>query len=529
MPVLDVLVANPLLQVFVVVGLGALLGIVPFGPIRFGAAGALFVGLAVGALDERLGEGLGLVQSLGLALFVYCVGLAGGGPFVRGVRTYAPMRAVSVLVLGAVAALALVVGLLLDVSPGFVAGVYAGAGNSTPALQAALEVAGSNEPSVGYSLAYPVGVATSIGIVAWVLRRPRPGRKDPAPAAAEGIVNATAVVERECDLDDVPGRAQRRLIVTMLRREEHTSVVAGTTHLLPGDEVLLVGPPSAVDEASAWLGGQAARHLVDDRTEVTYRRVLLSNPDLAGVTVADLRLEERFGGVVSRVRRADLDMLAFPDTELRIGDRLRVVAPRERVEDIAEFLGDSERRVNELDLVTLGLGLALGLLVGLAGVQLGDIRLSLGAAAGPLLVGMALGAVRRTGPLTWELPLAANQLLRQLGVAVFLACVGLSAGREFAEQLFTRTGLVGILLALAVIAIGGLATVWVAQRFGASSARVAGLLAGYDGQPAVLSYANQQVMDERIDAGYATLFALDTIAKIVIVQVMVVVGVALTP
>jgi putative transport protein len=527
MPVLDLLVENPLLQVFVVVGLGALLGIVPFGPLKFGAAGALFVGLAIGALDERLGEGLGLLQSLGLALFVYCVGLAGGSPFVRGLRTYAPMMAVSLLVLAAVAALAVAAGLALGVSPAFVAGVFAGAGNSTPALQAALDVAGTNEPSVGYSLAYPIGVATSIAIVAWVLRRPAPGRRDPSPAAAEGIENATVLVTRECDLEAVPGRAERRLLVTMMRRAGHTSVVAGTPHLLPGDEVLLVGPRAAIADATSWLGEPAARHLVDDRSEVTFRRMLLSSQDLAGVTVADLGLEQRYGAVVSRVRRADLDMLALPDTELRLGDRLRVVVPSDRVDEVSAYLGDSERSVNELDLLTLGIGLTLGLLVGLPGLQLGDIRLALGAAAGPLIVGMVLGAVRRTGPLIWEIPLAANQLLRQLGVAVFLACVGLSAGREFADQLVTRTGAIGLGLALLVIAVGGVLVTAAASRFGASSARVAGLVAGYDGQPAVLSYANDQVMDERIDAGYATLFALATVAKIVLVQLVVVVGLSL--
>jgi putative transport protein len=255
--------------------------------------------------------------------------------------------------------------------------------------------------------------------------------------------------------------------------------------------------------------------------------MLLSSQDLAGVTVAQLGLEQRYGAVASRVRRGDLDMLALPDTELRLGDRLRVVVPSDRVDEVTAYLGDSERSVNELDLLTLGIGLTLGLLVGLPGLQLGDIRLALGAAAGPLIVGMALGAVRRTGPLVWEIPLAANQLLRQLGVAVFLACVGLSAGREFADQLFTRTGAIGLALALLVIVVGGVLVSWAASRFGASSARVAGLVAGYDGQPAVLSYANDQLMDERIDAGYATLFALATVAKIVLVQLVVVVGLSL--
>jgi putative transport protein len=252
--------------------------------------------------------------------------------------------------------------------------------------------------------------------------------------------------------------------------------------------------------------------------------VLVSSPRLAGVTIGDLALEERFGGVASRVRRGDLDMLAVPETELRIGDRLRVVVPREQVEEVSNYLGDSERSVNDHDMLTLGIGLSLGLLLGVPGVEVAGITLSLGAAAGPLIVGMALGALRTTGPLTWELPIAANQVLRQLGVAVFLACVGLSAGRDFADQLFTRTGLIGVTLGLVVMLAGGLAMVATARRFGASSARTAGLLAGYNGQPAVLAYANDQMLDERVDAGYATLFALDTIVKIVLVQVMVVVG-----
>lgn len=528
MSVTELLVDNPLLQVFIVVGLGALLGVIPFGPIKFGAAGALFIGLAIGALDENLGQGLGLVQSLGLALFVYCVGLAGGGSFVRGLRTYAPLMGVSILILGLMAALVLVVGLALEVTPAFIAGVFAGAGNSTPALQAALDVAGSNEPSVGYSLAYPVAVATSIGIIAVLMRRPKPGAKDPEPAASLGIVNATVRVARDCDVDEIPGVSDRHLMVTMLRRDERTQVLAGITRLRAGDEVLVLGPPPAVDEATTWLGQRAAHHLVHDRTEVTYRRVLLSAPRFAGASVSELELESRFGAVVSRVRRGDLDMLGLPELELRIGDRLRVVCPRDRLHEVSNYLGDSERRVNELDLLTLGIGLGLGLLLGVPGVEVAGITLSLGAAAGPLIVGMVLGAVRTTGPLVWEMPLAANQQLRQLGVAVFLACVGLSAGRDFADQLFTRVGAIGVGLALVVMLFGGLGMVWAARRMGASSARSGGLLAGYNGQPAVLAYANEQALDERIDAGYATLFALDTIVKIIIVQLLVVVGLQLT-
>jgi putative transport protein len=525
---IDVLVDNQLLQVTIVIGLGALFGMIPFGPIKFGAAGALFVGLMFGALDERMGQDLGLLQSMGLALFVYAVGLVGGGPFVRGLRTYLPIMLISAAVLAVVAGLALAAGLALGATPEFLSGVFAGAGNSTPSLQAALDAAGNNEPSVGYSLAYPVGVAVSIAIAAAITKNPTEGSNDAAPAAAAGLVNATAAVSRACTVDDVPGVVSNSILLTMLRRDGHTSVLTGSTDLRPGDLVLAVGPKPLVEEAVEWLGGRAERDLVDDHTEVVYRRVLISRLETSDMQVSALGLEERFGAVASRIRRGDMDMLARPDSEVHIGDRIRVVVPHDRVDEVSDYLGDSERRVNELDLLTLGIGLALGILLGLPGLTVGGVQLSLGAAAGPLIVGMILGAVRQTGPFLWEIPLAANMLLRQVGVAIFLACVGLSAGRAFSEELFTANGAIGLLLALLIMLSGGLTMAFFARRSGASSARTAGLVAGYNGQPAVLAYANEQVLDERIDSGYATLFALDTVIKIVLVQLMVVLGLALT-
>jgi putative transport protein len=524
MPGVDLLVEQPLLQVAIVVALGALVGQIPFGPLRFGAAGALFVGLAVGAVDPRLGEGLGLAQSLGLALFVYCVGLTAGQPFLEALRTAAPVMLLACVALVGVAGLALGIAALTGVSPAFMAGVFAGAGNSTPTLQAALDAAGTSEPSVGYALAYPVGVAVTIALIASVLRRPFPGSKDPAPAAAAGIATRTVTVTSPCAVAEVPVVAQRRVLLTMLYRDGHTHVLSNVPELREGDEVLVVGPAAALAEATDWLGEPSDHDLVDDRTEVTYRRVLVSRSELAGRTIADLELEPRFGAVASRVRRGDLDMLAHPDMRVRVGDRIRVVAPRGQLDAVSEHLGDSEREVNALDLLTLGTGLALGILVGLPGLVLGDVRLSLGAAAGPLIVGMVLGLVRSTGPLVWELPLAANQLLRQLGVAVFLACVGLAAGKEFADTVLSTAGLVAVVSSAVLMGLGGLAVVWVALRVGASAPRAAGLLAGYNGQPAALAYANEQVFDERVDAGYSTLFALTTVVKIVLAQLIVVFG-----
>ena len=159
---LDLLAANPLLTIMLVVSLGTLLGAVPFGPVRFGAAGALFVGLGVGALDPRLGTGLGLVQTLGLALFVYMVGIAVGARFFRALRRQLPLMAGAVVVLGVAALAVVALGSLLDISPTVRGGVYAGALTSTPALAAAIAKAGSQEPAIGSAMSYPIGVTLAI-------------------------------------------------------------------------------------------------------------------------------------------------------------------------------------------------------------------------------------------------------------------------------------------------------------------------------------------------------------------------------
>jgi putative transport protein len=181
--VLDLLAANPLLTIMLVVSLGTLLGAVPFGPVRFGAAGALFVGLGVGALDPRLGTGLGLVQTLGLALFVYMVGIAAGARFFRGLGRQLPLMVSAAVVLGLAGLAVTALGSLLGISPAVRGGVYAGALTSTPALAVAISKAGSQEPAIGYALSYPIGVTLAILALAIVLTRPWQARRDPLPLA----------------------------------------------------------------------------------------------------------------------------------------------------------------------------------------------------------------------------------------------------------------------------------------------------------------------------------------------------------
>jgi putative transport protein len=520
----DVLAENPVLATFLVVAVGSALGLVPFGPIRFGAAGALFVGLGLGALDDRLGEDLGLLRTVGLALFVYTVGLASGPRLIRTFRRQAPMMLASGAVLLGVAVLLVLIGGLLDVGPGFLGGAFAGSATSTPALAAATEAVGNEDPAVGYALTYPVGVILGILAVHVEMSRRRSTPKDAPSAAAAGLTDLTIVVGRRANLADVPGVAEGEVRFSFWQHGSLVDVAAGREVVAPGDRIVVIGPAAAVAEAVRWLGERAERHLAHDRRVVDYRRVLLSNAKLSGRSVAELGIGDRFGGVVTRVRRGDLDLLARDDLHVQLGDRLRVVVPRGRMPELTDYLGDTERQVSEVDAISLGLGLTLGFLVGLISLPLGSVSLSLGVAAGPLVVGIVLGWLERTGPIVWSLPTGASATLRQLGLLVFLAAVGLSSGPALASSVTEPVGLKLVALGVVSAAVGPALLTVLTHRMGMSSTRSGGLIAGFVGNPSVLAFANGKAADERVNEGYATLFAVDAVLKVLLVQLIVVVA-----
>ncbi len=519
---MDILAANPLLTIMLVLALGATLGAIPFGPLKLGGAGALFVGLAVGALDPRLGEGLGLVQTLGLALFVYTVGVAAGATFFRDLKRQAPLLLLGTVVLAIAAAAAIVTGALLGLSEGLTSGSFAGGLTSTPALAAATAATGSPDAAVGYSIGYPVGVVLAIIAVAMVVTRTWPETKDTPSVASAGIEAITAVVERTTPIRAVPGWRDQDVKMSYLRRGDTTRVVTPGEHLQEGDRVLVVGAPQHVEEAIGYLGHRAEEDLTDERAHVDFKRFTVSNPDLFGRSVAELNVPAKLGGVITRVRRGDLDLLAEDDLVLEPGDRVLAVVPAEEMSAAIRFFGDSERKVSEIDALSTGLGLMIGLLLGMVPIPLpGGTEFSLGPAAGPLVVGMLLGATHRTGPLTWSLPQGANLTIRQLGLLLFLATVGLANGQAFAAQAFTVEGMKVGAHAAVVVAVSALAFLAGARMLGLSAQRAAGGFAGFVGQPAILDYALSRTTDERIEAGYAALFALGIIVKIVLVQVIV--------
>lgn len=516
--VLDLLVDNPLLTFFLVVAGGAAVGQIRFGAIRLGAAGALFVGLAFSIVYPQLGTGMALLQSIGLALFVYTVGLAAGTTFMAQLRQQASLIVLASLTAVLAAGAAAVLGRFLHIPAALTTGVYTGALTAAPALDSALRIAGNSQPGAGYAVGYPFGVIIGILVVSWVVVRQWPGRRDSASLAGAALVSRTVRVHKQVNIRSVPAWREQRVRASYLRRQDETRVVVPGEDLFRGDLVVFVGRPEDVAEAAAAVGIMAHEHLADDRSEVEFERIRVSNPVIAGRCVAELNLPVKFGAVLTRVRRGDLDLLASDELVLQPGDLVAVAVPTDHLDEVADFFGDSERQVSEVSTLALGVGLVLGMALGLVSVPLpGGGTFSLGGATGALIVGLILGALRRTGSLVWSMPHSANLTIRQLGMLFFLAALGLGAGPEFMAVATTDLGWKLSLVAVVIVALS-LVGVSVAGRWlDLSAPRVAGAVAGFLGQPAVLDAATSRRADERIEAAYAALFAVSIVVKIIAV------------
>ena len=532
-----VLTSDPLLVLFLVVALGAALARVRIKGVGLGPAAALFAGLAVSAIEPDLADLPAIIPLFGLALFIYTVGLASGPAFFGGLRQDGLRVSIAVVVLlGAIGLTVGGVSELFDFDAGARAGLFAGSQTNTPALSAALEqlapqIASGEvtDPVVGYSLAYPLGVIAMIVAAGWSLRRVRhPGHGVVTPANEPGQRNATSatvIVTREGlpTLGELRSWRGERLAFSRVEHGGSVDLATNDIVLQPGDLCTVIGTPDVVDQFVDWAGHRSERHLALDRKKLDFRRISVSKRELAGAKLRDVDLEGRFGAMATRVRRGDADLIVDRDFVLRLGDRVRVVGPTDKMADIAAALGDSDRGLSEVDALGFATGLTLGLLLAQLTIPLpGGGEIELGVGGGPLIVALVLGTIGRSGPFTWQIPYAANLTIRQLGVSLFLGGVGIRSGATFADAVGTGVGaqlaLAGVLVTAAT---AGLATLMV-RLLRRDPVDGAGMIAGIQTQPAVLAFAAERADgDERIDTGYALVFPLAMILKLIIVQLLI--------
>lgn len=520
---------NPVLVLFAVIALGYPIGRVRIGPVSLGVAGVLFAGLGAGALIPGIKPPEAL-HVLGLSLFVYAIGLSSGPSFVTALRS-GGVKANLTAMAGLTAALgaASLAGNWLGRAQA--AGLFAGALTNTPALAGVSETLrtlgderGAATAVMAYSVAYPLAVGMGTILFSLAARQfssyfgEDPAHEELCQLAVR-VDSSHGAGERLGDLTAAEGW---QVAFGRLTRDGVDRVAFPSERLLPGDVLTFVGTAHEVERVCAALGEPVLDGGAHREGTVDVRRIFLSNRRLAGLTIEQLNLEEQFGGRITRVRRGDADMVPPSGFVVELGDRLRVVAPTSRMKDVGNFLGDSYQAVGEVEMLTFALGHALGLLLGALAVNVGGITLKLGFAGGPLLVGLLLGSLRRTGPLVWQVPHAANMAIRQLGLAIFLAGIGLRAGGGLgAVPLEQVAGLAGAGVVISMAGMG--VTLLIAGRWlNFSPARSCGLAAAVMTQPALLAWGQERFGCGPVDEGYATAYPLAMIAKVLLAQAVLV-------
>jgi len=528
---------NPVFLLFLVISLGVLVGGLKIRGKSFGVSMVLFVGLFFGYLNPsyQLPE---FILILGLSIFIYSIGLNTGPIFFKSYRQNG-MRDIrfSFMIVLFTGLLAASMFYLLGFSAATVSGIFAGVSTNTPAFAAVLDyiqnIEGANAVAtedlvVSYTLAYPIGIIGSIIAIVLMekvlkvdyaleykqLRNSYPLDNDLTSASVEITNDAIVGVP----IRELAQQNDWNINFGRVKSGSKLSLSSWNTSFEKGDTVMILGAVEDIAAATALLGKNSEDKISYDRREFDSRRIFMSNPKLAGRTIASLNLPEKFNSIITRIRRGDDDMLAHGNTVLELGDRIRFIAKREDLKKLSDYFGDSYQASSRINLFSFGFGLSLGLLLGTLSIPLGpDLQIKLGYAGGPLVVGLILGAFRRTGPVLWTLPYSTSIVLQQLGLMFLLASIGVNNGSRFFESLSMDS--IGILAAattlclLSGILILAIGYKWVKIPFSL-------LLGMVSNQPAVVSFASEKVGNKLPEIGYAMILPIALIMKIVVSQLL---------
>jgi putative transport protein len=517
----DIIGSQPILATFLAIGLGYLVGQISIGGFSLGVGAVLFVGLAIGWFAPKA-QIVGPIGLTGLIMFLYGIGILYGRQFFEGMSGAAGRKYNFLALVAVVAGLFVALGLgqVFGIKIGHTLGIYAGSMTSTATLQAALDVMGNKDPSIGYSIAYPFGVIGPILCIYFMTRAVKP--KFPPKAQRFHMREVTLGAGRAAQaLEDIAETLPPGVQVSMVRKGGENLVPSGEVLLQAGDGVMLVGDQEEdVTAAAAQLGKVEPGRIVKDRSALDYIRVFVGKAAMVGVPLGQLPLPAGFPAHVLHVRRYDADIVPRPDLMLEFGDRVGVLTPPDRKDEIRKYFGDTVKATAEFSYVSLGVGMVLGLLLGLVPIPIPGVGIvTLGVGGGPLLVALLLGKLRRTGPMLWTMPLPANIVLRNYGLALFLAAVGINAGQPFVRTV-SESGFTMLFIGMAVLLTTVAIVLLVGYLMRVPYDDLVGVASGATGNPAILVYSTRMAPTERPDIGYAMIFPSMTIVKVIAVQIV---------
>lgn len=530
---------------------GLWIGNVKIRGVGFGIGGVLFGGIIVGHFVDQAGVALSspmlhFIQEFGLILFVYTIGIQVGPGFFASLRVSGlrlNLFAILIVILGGL--VTAVLHKLFDIPLPVVLGIFSGAVTNTPALGAGQQILRDlgvpfevvDQMGMSYAMAYPFGIC-GILLTMWLVRlffriNVEKEAQRFEESSGNGHANLHTINVRvenpnlnQMAIQDVPMLNSDNIVCSRLKRGELLMVPAPGTLIQAGDLLHLVGRPEDLHNAQLVIGQEVATSLSTRGTDLKVERVVVTNEKVLGKKIRDLHVKQRYDVVISRLNRAGVELVASSSASLQFGDILNLVGRQEAIDAVAAELGNAQQKLQQVQMLPVFIGIGLGVLLGSIPLFIHGFpaALKLGLAGGPLIMALILGRIGSIGKLYWFMPPSANLALRELGIVLFLAVVGLKSGGDFVATLTQGEGLSWIAYGIFITAIP-LLTVGILARMLAKMnyLTLCGMLAGSMTDPPALAFANNLHATSGAAAlSYATVYPLVMFLRIITPQLLAV-------
>lgn len=538
-------VAHSVLILSLVIAFGIMLGKVKIAGISLGVTWILFVGIVFGHFNLSLNEHLlHFLKEFGLILFVYSIGLQVGPGFFSAFKKGGfTLNILAVTSVSLSVAVAIVLYLVTDTPITTIVGILSGAVTNTPGLgaaqQANSDLNGIDAPEIamGYAVAYPLGVIGAILALQSLKYILKINTTTEEAEAEKGMGHLQELTVRPVSLEiinkaidnktikDIHPLVNRKFVISRIRDQYgKQELVNSDTELHLGDQILVISNPKDIEAITVFFGKQIDVKWEDEDSNLVSRRILITKPELNGKTLSQLRIRRNFGASITRVNRSGVDLVAAPNLQLQMGDRVTVVGSELAVSHAEKILGNSLKRLNHPNLIPIFIGIALGCILGSIPFMLPGIPqpLKLGLAGGPLIISILIS---RFGPhykLITYTTMSANLMVREIGISLFLACVGLGAGKGFIETIVNEGGYMWIGYG-AIITIFPLLLTGLIGRYGCklNYYTLIGILSGANTNPPALAYSNEQTSCNAPAVGYATVYPLAMFLRVLSAQLLI--------
>lgn len=540
-------IAHAVLVLSGVVALGVLLSRIKICGVSLGVTWILFVGIIAGHFGLTVDPAINhFIKEFGLILFVYSVGLqVGPGFFSSFKKGGLTLNAVAVMIVLMGVLLAYIIHVVTGTSLVTMVGVLCGAVTNTPGLGAAqqtyLEATGTADPSIamGYAVAYPLGV---VGIVMSIvaikglfgmtmekeLEKATGSNADAAKMALKYSVevNNSSVVGKT--IEQLHALIEKEFVVSRLcRANGKVEIPASGTTLLEGDRILVISVEQSKDQIVLFFGKEVEMGEDDWKvmdSQLATRKIVVTKHNVNGKTLGDLKIRSVYGLNVTRVTRAGIDLVGAPDLELQIGDRVRVVGEEKNIESLANVLGNSSKQLREPNLLAIFLGIAVGVIFGSIPFLLPGMPqpVKLGLAGGPLIVAILMGRFGYKFKVVTYTTLSANMMLREVGISLFLAAVGIASGEGFVDTVVNKGGFAWIGYGVIITVLPMLAGAAIGRFvFKFNYFQLMGLIAGSGTNPSGLAYSNSVSPINQQAVSYATVYPLVMFLRVLTPQILI--------